>query len=702
MRSQTGEMQPILKRDVPAPDGSEITDLVMGMDQLFSREILANASDRLHSGMENLAAKWAARRKQYIEDQYKAYTSRRQEEARQAKTQLEPGVGNESLIPKPDPKTGFFQTAYILDHVGFLTRILDEEETIKPGTLEAFKFKTLKQQEQQLKAYLLDRTASLSDKVSSELRALKRAHQKAAYEDGKLLIRKIADDYDSGKTLNLDINRFHDFLVGRFNDFKAALESQFPLPPEYREAPDFKKALVLPENFDESVTLSADDQFQVHLPQGQAVGTFYNSLAAVGIYLNRPSPGQRAEWNMRQAMIVNLHGCGTNKSTAASFLPLQPVGSKCGFHGVSYNLPGAAGDNGIGVNSIQRYLEMGAYMERLNQHAQTLALKPDMPLVVFGRSMGSTQTFSNLIAAQELGYTPLADVSMMTSFSNPNTLSDQIRNVFAMRERGEILNVREDALYHSLWFAKDLQEHVPRIPPHQVSLRNRQLQVTFVFVQGLGDEDGIIPGSKVDIGEEVTEYRDDHSPYSPRYIFEDSLAEYKTDGVIEGVNPAVLEATHFLASTREDMAEAEPGSFFATLPRHLWPQLGSQTKELFGIPWATLDYLISHCPYTHPAQRERLRKARLEATGSDSPFAYLERYVETTINAKVPESERKTLREIVADESIQPNRDSGIYGRMKKLHNWVLSEAERVAKLAPLPQEDANTPIVRLWEEAKP
>lgn len=701
MVQEDGKLRPVLLRDKAGPGGGMTTDLAVGMNQLFAHEILSNASDKLHTAMQTLAAKWADGRRRFIEAQFKEYTARRQQELRVAReTKLEPGAGNETLIPKPDPETGFFQTAYIVDHMDFLKRVLSEEEVLKAGTLEGFKAKALKQQEFQLKKYLLDRTASLSEKVSSELRELKRNNQRAANEEGKILIRQIADDYDSGVTTNLDIPRFHSFLLGKFEAFKVDLQARFPLPAEYLEEGELKKAFELPAHFDESVTLNASQQFQISLPQGKAMGTFYQDIAAIGVYLDPPT--SQADWSMRTAMVVNLHGCGTNKSTAASFLRLQPVAAKCGYHSVAYNLPGAAGEDGVGLNSIRKYLEMAAYMEMLNGHAQTLSLKPNMPLVVYGRSMGSTQTFANLIAAQQLGYTPQADVSLMMSFSNPNTLDEQIKNVFAQRDRGDIMGIRDDALEHSMRFANDLQAHVPHLPADRVSLKNRQLQVTFAFIQGLGDEDGVIPGSEIDIGEELKEYRDHHSPYSPVYIFEDPLAKYKVDGVIEGVNSGILEAAHFLASARDDMMGAEPGSFFSSIPRHLWPQLGSQTRELYGIPWAMLDYLISHCPYTHPEQRERLRKTRFEVTGSNRPFAYLERYVATTINAKVAEGDRKTLYEIVADPFILPHRDSGIYGRMKKLHHWVLAEAKRVSELAPIPDEDPHTPIVRLWESAKP
>ena len=564
------------------------------------------------------------------------------------------------------------RTAQLQANREFLLHDLRAQDLKSPGQghLARFQKLILSRQEGFLKNLLNQRTASKIEALASRFADI-------IVKEGKALAEDITDNYASGVVREPEFNVLNDRLVQRFEEFRTQLAEDFPLPPDLLTS-DLTKLAQLTDLRQESVTVNNDLKYSIELPQGQAGATFEPEIATLALRLNPPRT--ETDRHLRIINSVLLHGAGTNRSNVASWLSLLALAGQAGVQAIAFDLPGSVGEPGIALNSIRNFEEMGIYLELLARHAVDTATDPSLPLVMVGRSMGSTVALMSVIASSRAAFNPRADLWFLMSFSNPLTLDLQTQNVYALKARGDIKSVIEDSLDHSTALADDLQKHLKPVTLAEVSRRDRQTQDTVLFAQGAGDEDGTVPGMPPgSIVEELRQYRDTNLPFAHVYEFADPLAQYKTNGVLPGTNPHNLEGTHFLLSARGNMTPKNRESIPQGIPDKDLPQLRDQHYEVYGLQYAMLDYQIDRSPLTSLRRREELRHKRTLMTGSDQPFAYLSWYIENVINRT--DGRKLTLDQILSDSNILPNREFGIEGRIKKIYEFCQAEGNRALDL---------------------
>lgn len=448
-----------------------------------------------------------------------------------------------------------------------------------------------------------------------------------------------------------------------------------------------QKTLAIKNSNGHEIVKNSDGHYSITLPQVQASATYVPEIATVALRLNPP----RSDLERRLFNTMLGHGAGTANSNENSWAALLAMAGQAGSQAIAFGFPGSVGERGVGPNFLRKSLEVGVYMEKLAEYTRRTAFDPELPLIYIGRSMGSTDGVAYVTAASRLGFTPSIDALILWSFSDPTTLEEQTQNVYAQLARGDIPAVVPESLDHSTARAEDLQAHLSAVRSDELTEREKQIQNRTWLLQGEADEDGNVPSKPFgSVIPGLFHYRNKYLPFAHVYPIYDPLKKYRLKGIIPLTGSQGQEATHFLDSARDNLSEAHRGSYPPEIPEKDLPQLRNQHYETHALNAAALDYEIDLSSVTSGEHREALRQKRLKATGSDKPFAYLAYYVENTVNPRVPEAERMTLEQIVADRRILPHRDSGLYGRMKRVYQFMLDEELREKRLLGLAPPESS------------
>lgn len=304
-------------------------------------------------------------------------------------------------------------------------------------------------------------------------------------------------------------------------------------------------------------------------------------LAKAGKYPNRQLP-----------MLVMHHGAGTEQSNGSSFTGVIPPIAKS-FNPVVYDLPNA----GLGL-SLQGSRPISDYLNQVANHLNGLQTQqrlkslpevdgqPFAPLLAMGRSAGAT-------------YMPLLDfyfpnnpyaVKVMSSFSNPLTIKEQLKNLQHEKELGIISHIDQNALDA---FELSVSQFMTDIRSASALARRKfeLRQLSSIFVLGEADEDG-----GPNVLKDQIRYSTEFSPLAHNYFLYDPLVDTKyadpqTNGYL-GWN-TMLEAKHHLYNPRPNVSLNEARQFFPDLPMILWPKPRNQFLEIQALTYGMMDFMIS-------------------------------------------------------------------------------------------------------------
>ncbi|MCB0350080.1 MAG: hypothetical protein KDD38_02780 [Bdellovibrionales bacterium] len=518
---------------------------------------------------------------------------------------------------------------------------------------------------------------------------IKDRYNKEISEQSRALSEKIHDEYSSGHRSEPNFQEMRNNLLSIYEQMIAELIKRYPLTPAERTK-DLQVLLEQPYFFQEAVVKNAQGHYQFEIRQSQAVGVYEPSIGTLVLRLN-----DKAEQSLlpEQAFVAEFfHGCGTNRSNVASWVALFPMLAQNGTQPFAYNMPGSVGECGIGMNSLRSSQEVGLYINNLAENARETVSnfrlpnggKANLPNIVVGRSAGSTQGLMAALMnymAQNHTSIPGADLYFLTSFSDPRTMAMQDENLKEQISRGDIKGIVHDALTHFDDAANGFQHHLEKLKSTQPEIL-AQFGDDVVFVQGEADQDGQFhDGSGRTAFSNLRDYRDQFAPYGHIYEIEDPLKKYRGKGIIDHFSYDSLEATHFLYSNRPNVTENTRDGFPLEIPEADLPKLRDQSYEVFALKFGMMDYLIDFSPKISAAKKSELQHKRYLLTGSSKPFSYLNWYIKEKLDHKVPQFDDLTLEKIVNDDSIHPSRRSGVPGRVKKVYNYILNEAERVKQL---------------------
>jgi hypothetical protein len=656
----------VLISDRVQDDGRLETPIKAGMTRLFLREVIVKMVRDTSLELTNIAKEWVKARKPIIEKEQKASAATR--------AFVKGGAFVPALIPNSD---GVFETAFIKKYMPQMERMLQsmsEEDRKKLSTRGTGGAGT---QETRLKVFLFeDLTTNLTIQKNKNAEALASTllyqHNKVLNDTTQAMVESITDRYLRGEVHEPEFALIEKVLQQTVDNFIDVLKQRYPLeadaPIAHVKAP---KAEDYVEQKDGIFTLTFSD----------AVATYEPSIASLVLRSIRKS-------NIPSLLnVVQLHGTGTNRSNAASWHTLFPRAIQAGADPYAINLPGAAGTNGIGLNSVRTAGEMDAYLRMSYDWVEKNAQDKSLPMVVMGRSMGATEAAMHMLYGPMNGLPLPADLLYMMSFSNPDTIELQTQNLLVQLEKGQLQGIVKSALDHAVGLTTDFKRNLHVVRPQDLSLAEKQVQDIGILAQGEADQDGVIAGSNIIA--ELKGVRDQHFPFAHVYPFEAPQIKYG-DAWFDKykIDPMMSEATHFLQLTLPNFTNENRHLLSkvdtSDIPESDLPKLEDQHHETYAVAFAMLDYQIDLSPITDPNRREALREQRRKATGDDRQFAYLRWFVNHVVNPrqlKILPEQRLTLDQIVGNPSIQPNRAFGAYGRMKKVYLFALSEQKRILEL---------------------
>jgi hypothetical protein len=256
--------------------------------------------------------------------------------------------------------------------------------------------------------------------------------------------------------------------------------------------------------------------------------------------------------------------------------------------------------------------------------------------VAFGRSAGSTKAgfefiLRNLVYPQSDGSAPaaLVDSLVLTSHSNPFTLDAQITNVYEQAAAG-LFEMVPESLDSFQKMAAEERKLLETLAAQHPELLESPYFDRVLFLQGVSDEDG---------GPRVIE---DHHDFTSRYmktshtlIFQNPLLNrerypqlVQADGKINytKISPDVMEATHFLLSTRDDFTMADWNRHFPDVEIRAedLPRLKTQALTTLAATYLHLDYLVDQSPFRDLPEfkesNDRIKRNRDKLAGPGKTF----------------------------------------------------------------------------------
>jgi len=263
--------------------------------------------------------------------------------------------------------------------------------------------------------------------------------------------------------------------------------------------------------------------------------------------------------NRNGPVLLTDHGDGTVKSNAGSWKYLIPKFVASGFNPIAMSLPMAGmGMRITGLFPTVQYLERRYEWVREKMNGQGLS---ETPLVLLGRSMGSSKGFAHALLFE--GKENLVNAYVLSSFSNPFTFEVQRERVQKQVEQGVITNLVPEMLDSADVFSQELGAALNKL--EELDAWGLKLFGDKILnLQGAGDED-----SGPEVITEQLEFQKKYAPLSHLYVLGSDYWELTNKG--EAFDLDRLEGTHMLFSNN--------------------PALQDQYFELNAVIWGFFDYL---------------------------------------------------------------------------------------------------------------
>ncbi len=329
------------------------------------------------------------------------------------------------------------------------------------------------------------------------------------------------------------------------------------------------------------------------LPQYQAAVGFDRLL---GTLVVESSKGRYSK--PKGPLVILNHGIGTERSNALSWLtvlakllsyisgnPVAPDDVRSGL-GLRFEDPRFEALAGYSALQVERLLEQ--MISEVGEGMIAVEGQRYAPIWQVGRSFGSTR---GLFHDYEDPYNRV-DVRLLTSFSNPLTLKEQIEFVHRQAELGITNDIDMDILRFmtvaSDRFMAALDDQTPQ------AILARQLfalaQMNSVYLISRSDEDG---GDAV--LQEHKRFVTEYSPFSHTLFLADpllgtSFADPQWPGYLSWFN--LLESKHFILNPNKDPNPGVGESLFPGLPMELLPKPENQLKQATTLSYAMMDWQI--------------------------------------------------------------------------------------------------------------
>lgn len=410
-----------------------------------------------------------------------------------------------------------------------------------------------------------------------------------------------------------------------FAELRLILQRRFPLGFEQsdldlipQESRAFSNLQATQERIKRTAKPLSIDEFRAQrvgdelvLEVGGGIKVIYDPLIGTMMLVSA-----KGEFANEGPSFVAWHGDGTTQSNAGSFRSTLPLIGNAGFNVFAVALPNSGPIPSVAMD-FTALEDVSAHMRAIYARIQERDPMQSRPMVAFGRSAGSTKGQFDFFLQEVLyplvqpGYQPQApvDAFVLSSFSNPDTLEDQIKSVYEQYEAG-LFEIVEESLTSFQGMAAEYRQLLAALRDVDSPLLQAIAMDRVLLLQGVSDEDG---GPHVI--REHDKFRGSYMPRAHNIIFQnpllnpDKYPELVRNGVIDvkKVSPEVLEGTHFLLSSRDDLSEADIRKIFPgiNIDPADYPKLKTQSLHVFAATYIHLDYLADLSPFRDlPGHRE--------------------------------------------------------------------------------------------------
>lgn len=671
--SRINDDRPILPREA----GKPATDLKVGIMRLFSRDIMTGAIVLTRNEVGSISNDWARGLRIALDKERAESASIRKnaaEEARVSKSLFGDGEVVKSTNVHGRDADGLYSSP-MLDKYKRL--MLDYIHT--HGIDAKFGEMSLKQQEGYFRENLSRRIKDLNAAAMSRLA-----------NEASLTIAKIDSDYTKGLSLEPDFDSLRQTLIRMYSEYVEGLGRDYGITdPSLVNTAAYTQ--LINNYFDNIVYKNADGNWEIQLSMAQSIAYYEPEIGALVMLPNAKAIEKVVNTYGKAAFAsVYFHGGGSLRSSIASWTSLMPRILQNGTIPVAIDMPGSLGNRGVSMYSLRTAEEVGTYIgQKIQKLVRRITNAKDLPFEVVGRSSGATQAFAAALANK--GKVQEAPIQyILSSFSNPLTGEEQTKNLRDKVARGEIDFIVEE----SLDAANKLSENL-------LVVMDRKLQSSpdffkrfgddLLYMQGEDDEDGA-PQSAESLGVvgELERFRRKYSPLGHIYVMDTPNQALRAAGLLKDVTdkegkrhitPERLEGTHFLYSGLDNVRENARGPFSPNIPASDLPQMRDQFAEVFAMKYAFMDYQIDLSPVVTPKQRAALEQQRYLLTGSRQKSGYLRWFVNRVLPTQNANLGNMDLDQILLNSHIEAGRKYGIPGRIKRVHQYWIKEAQRVRGL---------------------
>lgn len=662
--SKLSSTNPVLVRE----DSQELTDLKPGIMRLFHHEITIGALNVARNELAKLAELWSKEIRKLLDEERKISAALRAKEEALARSQSRSadairdanGICASSMLNK--------YKSLVLSYMQ-IAKLTNDFTVLSCKQQEGYFRETLASRISYTKKVLLD---SLSKKIEPTL-------------------SKISSDYSKGITNEPNFSLLVSELVSLSTSFNAQLVTEHQVT-ESKLLNTTSMQTALNEYLENVVYVNSNGQYEMQLPHIQSVAIYVPEIGSLIMMPNQKVVDKIYQKQGKAAFAsVYFHGAGTLRSSIASWGTLMSRLLQNGTIPIAIDMPGSLGNRGVSMGSLRTTEEIGLYIgHQIEKQVRKILKDENLPLYFVGRSAGATQSFASALFEKIYQHSS-TNLYFLSSFSNPLTDEEQVKNIYAKLARGEIDTIVKESLNASHELDMDMLKVMD-----QIQKQNPKFFALFgdniVFPQGQDDEDGAPQSadSKGAVGELVV-FRDRYAPLAHIYEFDTPNEKLRKADLLKDqsdprgkahITPDRLEGTHFLYSAMDNVKPESRGPFSQAISDVDLPKLRDQFVELNALKYAMLDYQIDLSPTVSVAEKNRQKQLRVLATNSaDQPDGYLRWYVNNVLSQQNVDLGGQNFDQIISNTKIRAGREDGVPGRIKRVYQYWIKEAARVRRL---------------------
>ena len=429
--------------------------------------------------------------------------------------------------------------------------------------------------------------------------------------------------------------------------------------------------------------------------------TYFSGISSIALH-----PRASIITHENAPLMAFAHGATTYKSTPASWLDvMDKLDSIYKINTISLDHWGSLEDKGIAIKGITSPIEYALFSLKYFNILKSQSVS--VPLISVGRSFGSTTEFATSFYSHIFGLKEIADLVVLSSFSNPYTIDDQIKVAQYYTHTNISLKDIPGSYDRVKKYGQQFREDLDFIRDYHPELLEN-FGDSLLFVQGEIDEDAYVDDSQNDLRkrakvviQDLLNFKNTFAPRAHVYFIEAPVKDYPKFAryMLDHSGYIVeFEGRHLLYSPRSNtkLTEEQLQQLISSLPSDIIEELSTSSKsitdtvldilpnledqllELLALKYAMLDYLIDYSKFTSQEKKSSLSKMRFNLTGSWEELSYFKYFITKIISSRTMSDEvPKKVSQVFNSVDVGTRYQKDYLGRFSKVLSFVKSEAQQ-------------------------